>query len=81
MTRAQRGQEPTLAGSQSINHRHAGFQSRAGSPKFLYFNELPGRPWPNLQNNAQLVHAKFTQAFFIVTCQLGLICCPVAGPE
>jgi uncharacterized membrane protein YsdA (DUF1294 family)/cold shock CspA family protein len=35
-----------------LNHRHADFQSRAGSPEALYFNELPGRPLPKLQHNA-----------------------------
>ncbi len=47
---------------ESINHRHADFQSRIGSLKALYFNVLPGRPLPNLQDNAELVHAKFTHA-------------------
>ena len=35
-----------------LNHRHADFQSRAGSPEALCFNELPGRPLPSLQHNA-----------------------------
>ena len=35
-----------------LNCRHADFQSLVGSPEALYFNELPGRPLPNLQHNA-----------------------------
>ena len=34
------------------NHGHADFQSRVSSPEALYFNELPGRPLPNLHDNA-----------------------------
>ena len=37
---------------ESIYHRHADFQSRGGSPEALYFKELPGRPLPNLHDNA-----------------------------
>jgi len=40
-----------------LNHRHADFQSRVGSPEALYFKELPGRPLPNLQYNAGLCTA------------------------
>ena len=42
-----------VAGAES-NHRHADFQSRVGSPKALYFKELPGRPLPNWQYSAGL---------------------------
>jgi len=37
-----------------INHRHADYQSRVGSPGALYFKELPGRPLPKLQYDAGL---------------------------
>ena len=36
---------------------HADFQSRVGSPEALYFKELPGRPLPNMQHNAQRCRA------------------------
>ncbi len=36
----------------SILHRHADFQSKIGKLLALYFNELAGRPLPNLHHNA-----------------------------
>ena len=41
-----------MDGPQPINHRHADFQSRVGRLLALYFNELAGRPLPNLHYNA-----------------------------
>ncbi len=40
-----------------LNHRHTDSQSGAGRPPALYFNKLPGRPLPNLQDNAGLCTA------------------------
>ncbi len=41
----------------SINHRHADFESGVRRLLTLYFNTLPGRPLPNLQDNAGLCTA------------------------
>jgi hypothetical protein len=41
-----------LSRSESINHRHADFQSGVGMLLAFYFNKLAGRPLPNLQDNA-----------------------------
>ncbi len=47
-----------------LNHRHAVFQSRAGSPEALCFKELPGRPLLDLQYDAGLctAHSRKTHA-------------------
>ena len=36
----------------ALERAHKYFQSRAGPSEPLYFNKLPGRPLPNLHNNA-----------------------------
>jgi len=41
-----------MDGPQPINTRHADFQSDVGRLLALYFNKLPGRPLPNLHDNA-----------------------------
>jgi len=41
-----------MDGPQTINHRHANFQSGAGMLLALYFNKLAGRQLPNLRHNA-----------------------------
>ena len=43
---------PRSIGASSFRAGHADFQSRAGSPEALYLIELPGRPLPNLHDNA-----------------------------
>ena len=50
-----------------LNHRHADFQSRVGSPEALYFKELPGRPLLDLHHCALrcTAHSRKTHAHHI----------------
>lgn len=45
----------------NASHRYADFQSRVDTLMAQFFKELPKRPLPNLQDDAEPVHAKFMQ--------------------
>ena len=53
-----------MDGPQPINHRHADFQSSVGMLLDLYFNELAGRPLPDLHDDAglRIAHSRKSHA-------------------